>query len=165
MENNFEAILDESTDEDFDMEEEDDDEYDREVNNILADVEEVMELNNEEVNEIRILVDSDYNSDCSVDSNDQSNNKQVRYLKQANINDIDELQKMCLIAFYYEADSDKFCTACFLQVSDMYSHARAVREHETDRYVYLVGDKCCNCKSYLGQIFSCNLCPICVMTQ
>jgi len=162
MENNFEAILDESSDEDFDMEEEEKVNEKNEVNKNM-DIE--VNENIEEVNEIRILVDSDYDSDFSVDSNDELHNKHVRYLKQADINDFDELQKMCNITFYYEGDGDKFCTACFLQVSDMFSHARAVREHATDRYVYLVGDKCCNCKSYLGQIFSCRLCSICVSKQ
>jgi len=177
---NFEDILDESSDDELDMEieeaderieeeDEDEDEYDREVNNILDDIEDVMELNNEEEvnNEIRVLVDSDYNSDCSEDYNEdlQLNDKQVRYLKQADINNMDQLQKMCSISFYYRKNNDKFCAECFLRLSDMFLHARAVRKHETAKYVFLVGGTCCECRCSLYQILPCNLCPICVVTQ
>ncbi|KMQ89392.1 tropomyosin alpha-1 chain-like isoform x3 protein, partial [Lasius niger] len=64
----------------------------------------VEEVNNEEESsddEIRILEDSNYDSECNEDFSE----KQVRILKRADIHDIDELQKMCCISFYYEIDN------------------------------------------------------------
>ncbi|CAL1671956.1 unnamed protein product [Lasius platythorax] len=121
----------------------------------------VEEVDNEEESsddEIRILEDSDYDSECNEDFSE----KQVRILKRADVHDIDELQKMCCISFYYEIDNgDKFCTACFLRVNDSFSRARAVRTHETERYILLVEDRCCECGGSVSQITSCSLCLIC----
>ncbi|KMQ83309.1 hypothetical protein RF55_20372 [Lasius niger] len=121
-----------------------------------------VEVDNEEESsddEIRILEDSDYDSECNEE---EFSEKQVKILKRADVHDIDELQKMCSISFYYEIDNgDKFCTACFLRVNDSFSRARAVRTHETERYVLLVEDRCCECGGSVSQITSCSLCPIC----
>lgn len=98
-------------------------------------------------------------SDCD---SDDFNDKCVQVLKQDDINDFNELTKMCNIFFYYETNKDeKFCSTCFLRVADLYSRARAVRLHETARYTLLEGKTCCNCRCSLYQILSCSVCPIC----
>ncbi|CAL1677418.1 unnamed protein product [Lasius platythorax] len=108
--------------------------------------------------EIMILEDSDYDSECNEE---EFSEKHVKILKRVDVHDIDELQKMCSISFYYEIDGDKYCTACFLRVNDSLSHASAVRIHKTERYVLLVEDRCCECGGSVSQITSCSLCPIC----
>lgn len=121
-----------------------------------------VEVDNEEESsddEIRFLLDSDYDSECNEE---EFSEKQVKILKRADIQDIDELQKMCSISFYYEIDNgDKLCTACFLRVNDSFSRASVVRIHKTELYVLLVEDRCSGCGGYVSQITSCSLCPIC----
>jgi uncharacterized UPF0160 family protein len=112
--------------------------------------EKVHEKVHEEVDEKVILYSDDFNDKC------------VQVLKQDDINDFNELTKMCNIFFYYETNKDeKFCSTCFLRVADLYSRARAVRLHETARYTLLEGKTCCNCRCSLYQILSCSVCPIC----
>lgn len=136
---------------------------------VVEDSDEEMEIDVEKVDnamqeeessnddEVIILEDSDYDSECSDDCDEK-----IQILKRADIFDIDELQKMCYISFYYEIEnSDKFCTSCFLRVNDLYSHTRAVHKYKTERYVLLLGDRCCECRGSVSLILSCNLCPIC----
>lgn len=126
-------------------------------------VENVEVVDSSDDDEIGHLEDFDYNNEYSEELNEELSEIQVRTLKRIDIRDIDELQKMCCIFFYYETENSyKFCTAYFLRVNDMFSRAHAVRKHETQRYVFLLGERCCNCRSSVSQIVSCSLCPICV---
>lgn len=102
--------------------------------------------------------DSDYESDCSDDFTEIS----WRILNSAEINTLNDVKNMCCIYFYYQTGrNDKFCTSCFLRLTDMFSRIRAVREHSTDMYSVILGQFCSECGTSLHQITLCNLCPIC----
>jgi len=102
--------------------------------------------------------DSDYESDCSDDFTEISR----RILNSAEINTLNDVKNMCCVYFYYQTERNvKFCTSCFLRLTDLFSRIRVVREHSTDMYGVILGQFCSECSTPLHQIMLCNMCPIC----
>jgi len=100
--------------------------------------------------------DSDYDSDCSENFAEMTQ----RDLDRAEINTINIVKKMCCIYFYYHAEGNvKFCICCFLQISDLFSRIRTMREHETTSYALIFGLYCKECRNSLHQILLCDMCP------
>lgn len=104
--------------------------------------------------------DSDYNSDCSIDI---ITDIKQRTLNRVEINSLGAV-KMCCIYFYYKSDvNEKFCTDCFMRISDLFSNIRVVREHESAIFDLILGSFCAECRKPLYQIMPCNMCPICIV--
>lgn len=120
---------------------------------------EIDNFSNDSSDEDRILSeDSDYDSDYSdfTDINQQM-------LNRVQINSLGAT-KMCCIYFYYTTEGRmKFCTSCFLRISNLFSNIRVVREHESAIYELILGSFCRECGKPLHQIMPCNMCPICTV--
>lgn len=120
----------------------------------------VMEVENDEEE-----ASHDDNHTVTEDSDgdgDRVEATKIRVLRSSEINTLDYRKKMCCIYFYYSNPGDaKYCTECFLGMTDQYSRIYAVREHATDRYSILAGRFCDNCRAALHQILPCKMCPVC----
>ena len=127
----------------------------------VMDIEENIESDNEE-DVVEELKDSDYDSETSSISED----RRERILDQAEINTLNEFTtKYCAIYFYYSTgDSGRYCTSCFLRITDLFSYIYAVRVHETQWYSLILGLSCSECRASLHQILPCNLCPMCTVS-
>lgn len=117
-----------------------------------------IEIEEEDIDAV-LSDDSCYDSDMTEDVVVEKR----KVLNQAEINTLNNTRKMCCIQFYYMGESMKFCTPCIIRIGDLFSRLRAVREHDTDKYIILdtYGLSCSSCKNPLYQIMPCNLCPIC----
>jgi len=57
-----------------------------------------------------------------------------RDLNQAEINTLSDFKKICCIYFYTQINV-KLCSSCIVRLSDLFSHLRAVRKHDTSPYL------------------------------
>jgi len=127
--------------------------------NINIDIEMNKEINEQEkIDEDHVLSDdSCFESDIEDDVTEI-----YRDLNQAEINTLSDFKKMCCIYFYYTQINVNQCLcSCIVRLSDLFSHLRDVRKHDTNPYVLIDGLYCSNCRNPLFQIMPCNMCPIC----
>src|SRR5580765_7494157 len=129
---------------------------------IIDDGDEDMNIDEAEIDiDKEVEEDSDYESE----SENGEDYEQVLPLNREDLRDITELQQMCGITFYYEANSEKFCSTCFIRVQDLYSRANIVHKHETGKYVHLIQPSCRECGETLCQVIACSVCIFCVQEQ
>ena len=136
----------------------------------MMEVEDVVPLGDEaEIDEQEEMSDEDavlsndscIDSDMDDDDDDEDVEIKFRDLKQNELNTLDNLKKMCCNYFYFTEDDKKYCAECTVEMHGLFSRLRAVNEHEIQKFTFIDGLYCSNCRNPLHQIILRNICTTC----